>query len=145
LGRLLQGEIGESQGAISGRECTPPTVHCAAARSRGLPRPWQRAGSRLRQRLPGGRRPHADRASPPRCQASRPHAGERQAIWHLVPAACDLVARRYSPAGFNIGLNDGPAAGQRSRTCRFTSYLGTPAMSRIRGVESGGCCRSAPH
>ena len=37
---------------------------------------------------------------------------EQRALWELVPVVCALVMERHAPAAFNIGLNDGPAAGQ---------------------------------
>ena len=37
---------------------------------------------------------------------------ERAALWGLIPTVLQVVSKRYSPNGFNIGLNDGIAAGQ---------------------------------
>lgn len=37
---------------------------------------------------------------------------ERAAVWALVAAVRPLLAERFHPDAFNIGLNDGPAAGQ---------------------------------
>jgi len=34
------------------------------------------------------------------------------ALWRTVATVRDLLQQRHQPAGFNIGLNDGPAAGQ---------------------------------
>lgn len=39
-------------------------------------------------------------------------AAERTALWALVPEALERLTKEHSPDGFNIGLNDGPAAGQ---------------------------------
>jgi diadenosine tetraphosphate (Ap4A) HIT family hydrolase len=39
-------------------------------------------------------------------------AEERQAMLELLDAQKLLLDREYSPAGYNIGINDGPAAGQ---------------------------------
>ncbi|MBN1675254.1 MAG: HIT family protein [Kiritimatiellae bacterium] len=37
---------------------------------------------------------------------------EQAAVWELVREVRELLKERYRPAGFNIGLNDGAAAGQ---------------------------------
>ncbi|HBL18303.1 MAG TPA: HIT family protein [Elusimicrobia bacterium] len=37
---------------------------------------------------------------------------ERAALWGLIPKVLQVLSKRYSPNGFNIGLNDGIAAGQ---------------------------------
>ena len=37
---------------------------------------------------------------------------ERTALWGLIPKVLKVLSKRYSPDGFNIGLNDGVAAGQ---------------------------------
>ena len=37
---------------------------------------------------------------------------ERSALWALVPKVLERLRKEHSPDGFNIGLNDGPAAGQ---------------------------------
>jgi diadenosine tetraphosphate (Ap4A) HIT family hydrolase len=34
------------------------------------------------------------------------------ALWRTVTTVRDLLQQRHQPNGFNIGLNDGPAAGQ---------------------------------
>lgn len=39
-------------------------------------------------------------------------AEERAAIWQMVPAVWERVRQAHDPAGFNLGLNDGTAAGQ---------------------------------
>lgn len=39
-------------------------------------------------------------------------AEEREAIWAMVPSVCTLIESLHQPAGYNIGLNDGSAAGQ---------------------------------
>jgi len=39
-------------------------------------------------------------------------AAERAAIWDLLPAVKALHDERHSPAGFNVGVNVGAAAGQ---------------------------------
>ena len=39
-------------------------------------------------------------------------AGELQAIWDLVSEVRALLSSKHSPDGFNIGVNDGEAAGQ---------------------------------
>ncbi len=39
-------------------------------------------------------------------------AEEIEAIWHLVSEVRRDLAERLSPDGFNVGLNDGEAAGQ---------------------------------
>jgi diadenosine tetraphosphate (Ap4A) HIT family hydrolase len=38
--------------------------------------------------------------------------GEREAVWELVAEVRDQIAQDLAPDGFNIGLNDGEAAGQ---------------------------------
>jgi diadenosine tetraphosphate (Ap4A) HIT family hydrolase len=37
---------------------------------------------------------------------------EQQAMLELLDAQKQLLDREFSPAGYNIGINDGPAAGQ---------------------------------
>jgi len=37
---------------------------------------------------------------------------ERAAVWELVAVVRERLAREYRPDGFNVGLNDGPVAGQ---------------------------------
>ena len=37
---------------------------------------------------------------------------ERGALLKLLDRAKELVSKRHNPAGYNIGINDGPAAGQ---------------------------------
>ncbi|MFY9116478.1 MAG: HIT family protein [Bacteroidales bacterium] len=37
---------------------------------------------------------------------------EQQALWHLVNTCRQILAQRYRPDGFNVGINVGPAAGQ---------------------------------
>ena len=37
---------------------------------------------------------------------------ERDALWALVPKVMERLTKEHSPDGFNIGLNDGAAAGQ---------------------------------
>ena len=37
---------------------------------------------------------------------------EQQELWAQVGVARSLLAEKYRPAGFNVGLNDGRAAGQ---------------------------------
>lgn len=37
---------------------------------------------------------------------------ERAALWELVPAVRERIERAHAPEGYNLGLNDGPAAGQ---------------------------------
>jgi diadenosine tetraphosphate (Ap4A) HIT family hydrolase len=37
---------------------------------------------------------------------------EQQAIWNLVPVVRSAIASVHQPAGYNIGVNVGPAAGQ---------------------------------
>lgn len=39
-------------------------------------------------------------------------AAEREAMLELLDRARQAVLRSHQPAGFNIGINDGPAAGQ---------------------------------
>ena len=39
-------------------------------------------------------------------------AKEQRAIWELLPSVKDGLEKRYAPAGYNIGVNIGPAAGQ---------------------------------
>jgi len=39
-------------------------------------------------------------------------AAEQAALWALVGRVRTALQERFQPAGFNIGLNDGPAAGQ---------------------------------
>ena len=36
----------------------------------------------------------------------------QDALWRTVATVRDLLQQRHQPDGFNIGLNDGPAAGQ---------------------------------
>lgn len=36
----------------------------------------------------------------------------RQHIWEAVSKVRSILQKRHSPDGFNVGLNDGPAAGQ---------------------------------
>ncbi len=42
-------------------------------------------------------------------------AKERAAMFELLDAAKQLLQAEYAPAGFNIGINDGAAAGQTIR------------------------------
>jgi len=37
---------------------------------------------------------------------------ERRAIWELLEAARRILVEKHKPDGFNIGVNDGAAAGQ---------------------------------
>lgn len=37
---------------------------------------------------------------------------EHRALWDMIPAVCERIGHRSAPAGYNIGLNDGQAAGQ---------------------------------
>jgi diadenosine tetraphosphate (Ap4A) HIT family hydrolase len=37
---------------------------------------------------------------------------ERQSLWRLVEDARQLLSQRHNPSAFNIGVNDGKAAGQ---------------------------------
>jgi len=37
---------------------------------------------------------------------------EQTAVWDLIRQVRDSVEREYSPAGYNVGLNAGPVAGQ---------------------------------
>ena len=37
---------------------------------------------------------------------------ERVAIWALLPEVMERLTKEHAPDGFNIGLNDGAAAGQ---------------------------------
>lgn len=37
---------------------------------------------------------------------------ERNALWELLAAARDATQGEFRPAGYNVGINDGPAAGQ---------------------------------
>ena len=39
-------------------------------------------------------------------------AAEQQAVWSLVPEVRSAIARVHQPAGYNVGVNVGPAAGQ---------------------------------
>ena len=39
-------------------------------------------------------------------------SAERTALLSLLDAARDVLMNELAPAGFNIGINDGPAAGQ---------------------------------
>jgi diadenosine tetraphosphate (Ap4A) HIT family hydrolase len=78
---------------------------------------WLRSGSvstaEGSNRLPPGFHP----ITPP---VSRRHVArladlsdeERAALWELVPAARQRIERAHAPEGYNLGLNDGAAAGQ---------------------------------
>ena len=37
---------------------------------------------------------------------------EQQALWRLVNECKQMLAQKYRPDGFNVGINVGPAAGQ---------------------------------
>lgn len=39
-------------------------------------------------------------------------AAEKSAVFSAIDAVRDLISAKHSPAGFNVGFNDGPAAGQ---------------------------------
>jgi diadenosine tetraphosphate (Ap4A) HIT family hydrolase len=39
-------------------------------------------------------------------------AAEREALWDLVPCVREAIEREHTPDGYNLGLNDGVAAGQ---------------------------------
>jgi diadenosine tetraphosphate (Ap4A) HIT family hydrolase len=40
------------------------------------------------------------------------NTGEQQSLWELVAAVRANLMEEFHPDGFNVGLNDGPAAGQ---------------------------------
>jgi len=52
--------------------------------------------------------------APRRCVSSlfELSGDERAMVFELVAEVRELLSDRYSPAGFNVGLNDGDAAGQ---------------------------------
>jgi diadenosine tetraphosphate (Ap4A) HIT family hydrolase len=39
-------------------------------------------------------------------------ADQQDALWRAIPEVRRTLQARHAPSGFNIGLNDGPAAGQ---------------------------------
>lgn len=46
-------------------------------------------------------------------------AEERSALWSLVEDVRNALKEKHSPSGFNIGINDGIAAGQTIAHCHF--------------------------
>jgi hypothetical protein len=63
---------------------------------------------------------------------------EQRSPWDLVGAVRERLLAEFKPDGFNIGLNDGLAAGQTVHTLMFTSSPGGWATCRIHAVVSGG-------
>lgn len=67
---------------------------------------------------------------------------ERAAVDDLVVVCRELVDSKYSPAGYNIGFNVGPVAGQTVMHCHchmIPRYAGDVAEPRggVRGVVPG--------
>ncbi len=44
---------------------------------------------------------------------------EREAMWELVQAEKAELDKQYKPAAYNLGINDGPAAGQTVPHCHL--------------------------
>jgi diadenosine tetraphosphate (Ap4A) HIT family hydrolase len=69
-------------------------------------------------------------------------AAERTALFELLQQGRELLQRQYQPDGFNIGINDGIAAGQTVMHLhihlipRFTGDIENP-RGGVRGVIPG--------
>ena len=67
---------------------------------------------------------------------------ERVALVNLVASCRDLMGENFSPAGYNIGFNVGPVAGQTVMHCHchvIPRYVGDVEEPRggVRGVVPG--------
>ena len=67
---------------------------------------------------------------------------ELKALWAMVDQGKALLERKYSPNGFNIGINDGKAAGQSITHLHIhliPRYLGDvqEPLGGVRGVIPG--------
>jgi hypothetical protein len=82
----------------------------SAARSLGAR--YSRARSLDKRRLPADARALAGGAAPARGVLLQATAAERLAILELLDRAKAMLDAEYAPDGYNIGINDGAAAGQ---------------------------------
>lgn len=62
---------------------------------------------------------------------------EQQALWHLVNTCRQILAQRYRPDGFNVGINVGPAAGQTIFHVHIHLIPATQAMSPTQKEACG--------
>ena len=64
------------------------------------------------------------------------------AIWRLVATVRDDLQSEFNPVGFNVGLNDGRAAGQTVEHAHVHIIPAAMGMWQIREAASAGSCLS---
>lgn len=85
--------------------------------------------------LPRVTRPHAGAAEPARRELLRAlEPPERDAVFVLFDLACRDLDQSLHPDGYNIGINDGPAAGQT------VSHLHVHLIPRYTGDQVDPAC-----
>ena len=98
-------------------------------------RPGERARHRHTRRLPGLTRSHVDHPQAARGVVLRSH-GRRARRPDVAAAARDELQRQFGPDGYNIGLNNGIAAGQ---TVMHVHMHLIPRYAGDRGTRAAAC------